>query len=87
MCASDQRIGGGSIDGRPARPSVLTLQHASKRARPNVGSALRRQPGPDYAKGVKYWEDIEATVDGVLGGFGTGVSLGGGVHLFTSVTH
>lgn len=24
-----------------------------------------------YGKGVKYWEDVEASVDGVLGGFGT----------------
>lgn len=57
--------------------AVLTMiQHPSKRPRPNVGSALRRgPPGPDFAKGVKYWDDIDATVDGMLGGFGTGVSL------------
>lgn len=55
---------------------VLTMvQHPSKRPRPNVGSALRRgPPGPDFAKGVKYWDEIDATVDGMLGGFGTGVS-------------
>ncbi|KAL1408882.1 hypothetical protein Q8F55_005696 [Vanrija albida] len=48
-------------------------EHASKRARPNVGSALRKGPaGPDFAKGVKYWDAIEASVDGVLGGFGHG---------------
>lgn len=51
------------------------VQHPSKRPRPNVGSALRRgPPGPDFAKGVKYWDEIDATVDGMLGGFGTGVS-------------
>lgn len=54
---------------------LTTVQHPSKRPRPNVGSALRRgPPGPDFAKGVKYWDDIDATVDGMLGGFGTGVS-------------
>jgi hypothetical protein len=31
-------------------------------------------PAPDYEKGVEYWEGIEASVDGVLGGFGEGVS-------------
>lgn len=50
-------------------------QHSSKRARPNVGSALRKPAdGPDFAKGVQYWDGIEASVDGVLGGFGHGVS-------------
>jgi hypothetical protein len=29
---------------------------------------------PDYDKGVKYWEGIESSLDGVLGGFGEGVS-------------
>ncbi|CAK9784627.1 DUF858-domain-containing protein [Cutaneotrichosporon oleaginosum] len=48
-------------------------EHSSKRVRPNVGSALRKgPPGPDFAKGVKYWDGIEASVDGVLGGFGNG---------------
>lgn len=58
------------------RKVVLTMvQHPSKRPRPNVGSALRRgPPGPDFAKGVQYWDEIDATVDGMLGGFGTGVS-------------
>lgn len=28
---------------------------------------------PDYAAGVKYWEGVEGSVDGVLGGYGTGV--------------
>jgi protein N-terminal methyltransferase len=32
-------------------------------------------PAPDYEKGVEYWNNIEASVDGVLGGFGEGVSL------------
>ncbi|TXT10659.1 hypothetical protein VHUM_02164 [Vanrija humicola] len=54
-------------------PPPSPTQHASKRARPNVGSALRKGPaGPDFAKGVKYWDAIEASVDGVLGGFGHG---------------
>ncbi|BEJ12456.1 hypothetical protein CspHIS471_0209160 [Cutaneotrichosporon sp. HIS471] len=48
-------------------------EHSSKRLRSNVGSALRKgPPGPDFAKGVKYWDAIEASVDGVLGGFGNG---------------
>ncbi|KAL4402100.1 N-terminal protein N-methyltransferase [Malassezia pachydermatis] len=29
-------------------------------------------PTPDVAKGVAYWEDVPATVDGVLGGYGNG---------------
>lgn len=29
---------------------------------------------PDFAKGVEYWNNIDASVDGVLGGFGEGVS-------------
>lgn len=32
------------------------------------------KPAPDYAKGVEYWNNIDASVDGVLGGFGEGVS-------------
>ncbi|WWD17619.1 hypothetical protein CI109_102060 [Kwoniella shandongensis] len=52
----------------------------AKRHKPNagsssaVGSALKKKqpPGPDYDKGIKYWDGIEASVDGVLGGFGTG---------------
>ncbi|WVN89180.1 uncharacterized protein L203_104396 [Cryptococcus depauperatus CBS 7841] len=49
-----------------------------KRRKPNsvVGSALKkvRKPAPDpnYEKGLEYWDGIEASVDGVLGGFGTG---------------
>lgn len=50
-------------------------QPAAKRARPTVGSALKKttKPAPDYAKGVEYWNNIDASVDGVLGGFGEGV--------------
>ncbi|KAE8542940.1 hypothetical protein D1P53_001005 [Cryptococcus gattii VGV] len=54
----------------------------AKRHKPNaseplaVGSALKKKqpkiPGPDYEKGLQYWDNIEASVDGVLGGFGTG---------------
>ncbi|WFD31700.1 protein N-terminal methyltransferase [Malassezia sp. CBS 17886] len=29
-------------------------------------------PKPDVKRGVEYWESVPATVDGVLGGFGTG---------------
>lgn len=29
-------------------------------------------PSPDVPKGVAYWESVPATVDGVLGGYGTG---------------
>lgn len=56
----------------------------AKRHKPNtseplaVGSALKKKqpkmPGPDYEKGLEYWDNVEASVDGVLGGFGTGVS-------------
>lgn len=31
---------------------------------------------PDFKKGIDYWTAVDATVDGVLGGFGEGVSLG-----------
>ena len=50
-------------------------QPAAKRSRPTVGSALKKKeaPAPDYEKGVEYWNGIEASVDGVLGGFGEGV--------------
>lgn len=54
---------------------VLTVKPAAKRPRPSVGSALKKPtaPAPDYDKGVEYWNNIEASVDGVLGGFGEGV--------------
>lgn len=29
---------------------------------------------PDYAAGIEYWNSVDASVDGVLGGFGDGVS-------------
>jgi hypothetical protein len=29
---------------------------------------------PDFKKGIDYWTAVDATVDGVLGGFGNGVS-------------
>ncbi|WVQ82534.1 hypothetical protein IAT38_004663 [Cryptococcus sp. DSM 104549] len=47
----------------------------AKRHKSNaVGSALKkkRPSGPDYEKGIEYWDGVEASVDGVLGGFGTG---------------
>lgn len=31
---------------------------------------------PDFKKGIDYWTAVDATVDGVLGGFGNGVSIG-----------
>lgn len=34
----------------------------------------KQEAGPDYDKGVKYWEGVESSMDGVLGGFGEGVS-------------
>ncbi|WVQ97289.1 hypothetical protein IAU59_004400 [Kwoniella sp. CBS 9459] len=39
-----------------------------------VGSALKKKepPGPVYEKGIEYWDGVEASVDGVLGGFGNG---------------
>ena len=41
-----------------------------------MGSALKKpaKQEPDYDKGVEYWNNIDASVDGVLGGFGEGVS-------------
>lgn len=29
---------------------------------------------PDFKRGIDYWTGVDATVDGVLGGFGEGVS-------------
>lgn len=29
---------------------------------------------PNFEKGIEYWENVDASVDGVLGGFGEGVS-------------
>ncbi|WVF70645.1 hypothetical protein IAT40_005438 [Kwoniella sp. CBS 6097] len=39
-----------------------------------VGSALKKKeaPAPVYEKGIEYWDGVEASVDGVLGGFGNG---------------
>jgi hypothetical protein len=31
---------------------------------------------PDFKKGIDYWTAVDATVDGVLGGFGNGVRTG-----------
>lgn len=65
-------------------PPTMTEIPGAKRHKPNVpenpavGSALKKKqpkvPGPDYEKGLEYWDNVEASVDGVLGGFGTGVS-------------
>ncbi|RXK38907.1 hypothetical protein M231_03856 [Tremella mesenterica] len=33
---------------------------------------IASSPGPDYDKGVQYWQGVEASVDGVLGGYGNG---------------
>jgi protein N-terminal methyltransferase len=64
--------------------NALTPQPSSpKRQKPNVGSALRKPPGPDFDKGIQYWADVDASVDGVLGGFGTGVS---GLHALSECT-
>jgi hypothetical protein len=30
---------------------------------------------PDFKKGIDYWTAVDATVDGVLGGFGEGVRI------------
>jgi hypothetical protein len=32
---------------------------------------------PNFEKGIDYWTNVDATVDGVLGGFGTGVRVHG----------
>lgn len=48
---------------------------AAKRQKSNVGSALKKPQGPDYEQGIKYWDKVDASVDGVLGGFGEGVSF------------
>ncbi|OCF32832.1 hypothetical protein I316_05468 [Kwoniella heveanensis BCC8398] len=70
----------------PSRPVSIQLRE-SKRQKTNntkpaaaapapaaVGSALKKKeaPGPVYEKGIEYWDGIEASVDGVLGGFGNG---------------
>jgi AdoMet dependent proline di-methyltransferase len=36
-------------------------------------SAKLRQP--DFGDGIRYWDNVEATNNGVLGGFGDGVRL------------
>ncbi|WWC58892.1 uncharacterized protein I303_101437 [Kwoniella dejecticola CBS 10117] len=56
-----------------------------KRHRPNtrsngpatgsaLGSALKKKapPGPVYEKGIEYWDKVDASVNGVLGGYGEG---------------
>ena len=54
---------------------LITQEPNAKRQKSNVGSALRKkqETSPDYEKGIQYWDGIEASVDGVLGGFGNGV--------------
>ncbi|WRT64425.1 uncharacterized protein IL334_001357 [Kwoniella shivajii] len=51
----------------------------AKRHKPNtrssaVGSALKKKepPGPVYEKGIEYWDQVDASVNGVLGGYGEG---------------
>ncbi|ORY23610.1 AdoMet dependent proline di-methyltransferase-domain-containing protein [Naematelia encephala] len=51
---------------------AINGEPSSKRQRPNVGSALKKPPAPSYDQGLAYWDGIEASVDGVLGGFGNG---------------
>lgn len=31
-------------------------------------------PEPNFDAGIQYWNSVDASVDGVLGGFGDGVS-------------
>ncbi|ODN90237.1 hypothetical protein L198_06255 [Cryptococcus wingfieldii CBS 7118] len=56
-----------------SKPSLPTPAPPS-----SLGSALKNKasmdsrPGPDYERGIEYWDNVEASVDGVLGGFGTG---------------
>ena len=57
---------------------LINMQEPNaKRQKNNLGSALRKkkETAPDYEKGIEYWDGIEASVDGVLGGFGNGVSV------------
>lgn len=61
----------GGVDSAFARPSSSAPTGASGSA---IGTGVGKRPGPDYEKGVQYWEGIESSVDGVLGGFGEGVS-------------
>ncbi|WWC86522.1 uncharacterized protein L201_001399 [Kwoniella dendrophila CBS 6074] len=53
----------------------------AKRHKPNdkpsgsaLGSALKKKqpPGPVYEKGIEYWDNVDASVNGVLGGYGEG---------------
>uniref|UniRef100_A0A7R9TU30 Alpha N-terminal protein methyltransferase 1 n=1 Tax=Prasinoderma coloniale TaxID=156133 RepID=A0A7R9TU30_9VIRI len=61
---STKRIEGYDTDGRSFRSPADLWRHDRKM---KGGS---REDGGWYDHGVKYWENIPATVDGVLGGFG-----------------
>nr|XP_018998929.1 uncharacterized protein I203_08534 [Kwoniella mangroviensis CBS 8507]OCF62390.1 hypothetical protein I203_08534 [Kwoniella mangroviensis CBS 8507] len=72
---------------RAAFPSVQFIPPSldtpdAKRHKPNtttkagsaLGSALKKKapPGPVYEKGIEYWDGVDASVNGVLGGYGEG---------------
>ncbi|WVQ76967.1 hypothetical protein IAR50_006646 [Cryptococcus sp. DSM 104548] len=61
------------------KPNSKTTPSLPTPAPPSsLGSALKNKDqsesssGPDYERGIEYWDGVEASVDGVLGGFGTG---------------
>lgn len=59
---------------------------------PKMSSIRVHHPSPDVRKGVAYWEGVPSTVDGVLGGYGTGTlpridALGSRTFLLRTLSH
>ncbi|XP_070024453.1 alpha N-terminal protein methyltransferase 1 isoform X4 [Nicotiana sylvestris] len=60
---TQMEIGGLDSDGREFR-------NADEMWREEVGDGDHQKKSQWYNKGINYWEGVEATVDGVLGGYG-----------------
>jgi hypothetical protein len=55
-------------------PPVLSAELEGPRTRLSSEPAMEDIATPDVQEGISYWEAQPASYDGVLGGFGTGVS-------------
>ncbi|MCE5165817.1 hypothetical protein HAX54_012479, partial [Datura stramonium] len=60
---TQMEIGGLDSDGRE-------FKNADEMWREEVGDGDPQKKSQWYNKGINYWEGVEATVDGVLGGYG-----------------
>ncbi|KAG5620120.1 hypothetical protein H5410_005338, partial [Solanum commersonii] len=60
---TQMETGGLDSDGR-------TFKNAEEMWREEVGDGDPQKKFQWYSKGINYWQGVEATVDGVLGGYG-----------------